>query len=327
MKVLLTGADGMLGSNISRLLLAKGYNIRAFIQPGRDVNTISKLEIEYFYGDLLNKDQVIEAAAGCDYIIHTAALTDVWPSRSEIINKVNIEGTRNIIQASYKSDIKRLVHVGTANSFGFGDKKNPGNESMAYNSGHFGLDYMDSKLKAQQLILNEVKTGGLKAIICNPTFMFGPYDSKPGSGTMIIALYKGKSPGFSGGGKNVIYVKDVASGICNALTKGRIGECYIMGHENLNYKELFKKISETINSKMPSIRISAPLIKAYGAIGSLYGKLSAKAPVISYPMAKIGCEGFYYSSAKAIKELNLPQTPVEIAIKEAFDWLKENKYI
>lgn len=327
MKILVTGADGLLGSNLVRELLSRGHAIRAFVQPGRQQKTLEGLPIEKFAGNLLNPDEVINSAEGCDAIIHCAASTAVWPIRSEIINKVNIDGTKNIIQAVYKNNIQRLIYVGTANSFGFGSKSQPGVEGNPYKSATYGLDYMDSKYKAMQVVLEEVKTNKLPAVIVNPTFMFGPYDSTPSSGAMIVALYKGKVPGYTKGGRNYLCAKDAAVAIANALTKGRVGECYILGNENLSYREIFTKISSTIGVKSPSLAIPSVFAKLYGRIGSIVGNVTGNAPAISYPLARISADEHYYNPAKARTELGLPQTPVETGIRESFEWLKKNGYL
>jgi dihydroflavonol-4-reductase len=327
MKILVTGADGLLGSNLVRELLKRGHTVRAFVQPGRQQKTLEGLAIEKHSGSLISYSDVEKASENCQAIIHCAASTSVWPVRSEITNMVNIDGTKNIIEAVKKNKLERLVYIGTANSFGFGSKQQPGVEGNPYKSATYGLDYMDSKYKAQQLILKEVKENSLPAVIVNPTFMFGPYDSAPSSGAMIVALHKGKVPGFTTGGRNYVCAKDAAVAIANALTKGRIGECYILGNQNLSYKEAFGKIAGTIGVKPPSIPIPSAFAKLYGRIGSLIGTLSGKAPAISYPLSRIACDEHYYSPAKAVKELELPQTPVEVGIKECFDWLNENGYL
>jgi dihydroflavonol-4-reductase len=327
MKILVTGADGLLGSNLVRELLSRGHTVRAFVQPGRQQKTLAGLDIEKFNGSLVNKTEVENAAIGCHAIIHCAASTSVWPARSGVTNMVNVDGTRNILEAVKKHKIEKLIYIGTANSFGFGSKEAPGVEGNPYKSATYGLDYMDSKFKAQQLILNEVKENALPAVIVNPTFMFGPYDSNPSSGAMIVAVFKSKVPGYTAGGRNYICAKDAAVAIANALTKGRIGECYILGNQNLSYQEAFKKIASVVGVKPPSIPVPSVFAKLYGLMGSLIGKLSGKAPAISYPLARIACDDHYYSAAKAVQELDLPQTPVEVGIQECFEWLKENGYL
>lgn len=324
MKVFVTGADGMLGSNVVRELLKRSYAVRAFVQPGRPHKTLEGLEIEKVQGDLLNADLLVQATAGCDAVIHCAASTSVWPVRSQIVNKVNIEGTRNVVEAVLANHLRRMVYVGTANSFGFGSREKPGVEGNPYKSGMYGLDYMDSKYKAQQLILNEVKQRNLPAVIVNPTFMFGPFDSGPSSGAMIVALYKGKVPGYTRGGRNYLCVKDAAVAIVNALTRGRVGECYILGNQNMSYKEAFGKIASTIGVKPPLLPIPSVFAKFYGLLGSVMGKVRGKPPAISYPLSRIACDQHYFNPEKAVRELGLPQTPVEEGIKDCYEWLKEN---
>lgn len=327
MKILLTGADGLLGSNLLRELLNRGHAIRAFVHPARDHQSIRELDVELFTGDLLHATDISKAAIGCDAVIHCAANTSVWPTRSKIVNQVNIEGTKNVIRAVQENKIQRLIYVGTANSFGFGSKEEPGAEGNPYKSGIYGLDYMDSKYKAQQIILKEVRDNSLPAVIVNPTFMFGPYDSAPSSGAMIVAIYKRKVPGYTSGGRNYICVKDVAVAIANALTKGRVGECYILGNENLSYEEAFIKIASTIGVIPPSLMIPSFFAKLYGRLSSMKGMLSGSAPAVSYPLTQISCDEHYYSVEKSVRELELPQTPIELGIKECFTWLKENNYL
>jgi len=327
MKILLTGADGFLGSNITRELLAQGYQVRVLLIPEHITLTLEGLDIERFEGNLLNPEDVRKAATGCDGVIHAAASTSVWPPRNPLVNKVNMEGTENVIKAVLELGIPRLVYVSTASSFGFGTKEKPGDETCPYRSAKYGLDYVDSKFQAQQMVLEAVKKDKLPAVIVNPCFMFGPYDSKPSSGAMIVAVCKGKVPGYSHGGRNYIYVKDVACGVVNALKKGRLGECYILGNANLTYAEIFKLIADTTGTKVPPIHIPSGIIKGYGLFNTLAAKTSGKAPTLSYNLALIACDEHYYSPAKAIKELDLPQTPIEVAVKEAFEWLKTHKYI
>ena len=317
----------MLGSNLVRELLDRNYEVRAFIQKGKSSPSLKGLPIEFSEGDLLDKISIKEGMRGCDYLIHVAAVTSVWPSKGTIYHKVNVEGTENIIETAIEHKVKRMVHVGSASSFGFGEQHNPGTETTPYKSGKYGLDYIDTKREGQFRVEKAVKEKGLQAIIVNPTFMIGPYDSVPNAGKVILGLYEQKSPGYSPGGKNWVYVKDVAKGIANALTMGRIGESYILGHENLSFKQAFEKISKVIDKPFPSFAAPAPLVKLAGRIGSLSAAITGKAPIVSYKMAWISCDGHYFSPAKAVKELDLPQTPIEVAIKDAFDWFKENGYL
>ena len=220
-----------------------------------------------------------------------------------------------------------MVYVGSANSFGFGPITQPGDESKPYQSAQYGLGYMDTKYAAHCLVLDSVRKERLPAAIIAPTFMFGPFDSKPGSVRVILAVAKGQVPGFSAGGRCYIHVKDVACGASNALIDGAVGESYILGNENLTYKEIFEKIAAVAGVRAPRISFPSSISKTVGFFGSVYGNLLKAEPKISLQMAKIASHEHYYSSAKAVRELSLPQTPIKTAIEDALRWFCDNGYM
>lgn len=326
MNIFITGGDGFLGSNLVRELLKMGHELRILVQKGRQTNTLKGLDVKLIDGDLLNYESLKSAAQGAAAIYHVAASTSIWPSRSEITNKINIDGTKNILRLAKELKVKKLIHVGTANTFSFGTKENPGTENTKYLGEQYGLDYMDSKYEAHLLVKQAVKEG-VPAVVVNPTFMLGPFDSAPSSGAMIIAVNSQKLPGYAPGGRNYICVKDAAVGIANALELGKVGESYIIGNENLTYKEAFGKMATTLGVSSPKIGIPVFGILAYGRIGSLMSAITKKKPKVSYPMAKIACDTHYFSAAKAVRELKLPQSPIEEGIEESYDWLKSNGYL
>ncbi|MDA8886644.1 NAD-dependent epimerase/dehydratase family protein [Bacteroidia bacterium] len=326
MKVLITGADGLLGSHVTRLLIKQGYSVIALVLKGTVYPTISALNITIIEGDILDYENLKEQIPQVDIIIHLAANTSVFPYRSSIVKKVNIDGTLNMMQLARVLNVKKLIYCGTANSFSYGTKQNPGIEDTPYLSVKYGLDYMDSKAKAQELVLEAAKDG-LPALVVNPTFMFGKYDSKPSSGALIVATYNNQIPAYASGGKNYICAKDAAHGVVNAIEMGRIGECYILGNDNLTYKEAFKKIGKTINVKPPKWEVPSWLILIYGRFDSFIARITNKKPKVGRALSRISCDGHYYSSDKAIKELKLPQSPIEEGITECFEWLLKQRAI
>ena len=326
-KVLVSGPDGLLGSNLIRELLNRGYSVTAMMENDKKSLTIQNLPIQRIVANLLNTQDIINATVGVDIVIHCAASTSMFPARSEIINKVNIGGTQNIVDACKKNKVKRLIYVGTANSFGSGNLDNLGTEKNLYSSEHYGLDYMDSKYKAQLIVLENAKNGSLNAIVVNPTFMIGPFDSRPSSGEMLLSVYKRKIPGYTLGGKNFIAVKDVAVAITNAITNARNGECYILGNENLTYKQAFEKIAKTIGVNPPRIKFPTKAVLAFGKINSFLATTFKYTTKMPYELTLLSSEIHYYSSAKARDELGLPQTPIEVAIKDCFEWFLENGYL
>ncbi len=216
-KVIVTGADGFLGSNIVRELLIRGHEVYGLIQPGKSGETLNGLPVKLFFGDLCNSEDLVPLFRECDYIIHTAGLTAMWPKRSKSLWKINYYAVRNLVMLSKKYDMKRFIHIGTATSFGPGPISSPGDENTPYASEKFGVDYFDSKYMAQKYLIHEAETRNFPVIILNPTFMIGPFDLSIGSNKMILEIYKKNIPGYSLGGKNYIYVKDVATAAVNAI--------------------------------------------------------------------------------------------------------------
>ena len=327
MKIFITGADGVLGNNLVRILLDRRHDVKVLIEKGKQAKYLQNLPVEKCYGSILDYDGLSGEMKSFDIVIHAAAKTDTWPSRHDSYYEVNVEGTKNVIKAVGANKVSRLLHIGTANSFGPGSKEQPGNETKTFSAGKYKLDYITSKYKAQKEVLRSVKEDGLDAVVLNPTFMIGPYDSKPSSGQMILAVNDGKLPGYPPGGRNFVYVKDVANAIANAIEKGRKGECYILGNENLSYKEAFGKMAAALGVKGPAMKMPAVLTLSYGVLMSAASAVFRFRPPANYPMALISTEEHYYSSAKAVKELSMPQTSLEEALEDAIKWFRDNKYL
>lgn len=327
MLILLTGADGFLGGHITSILLEEGYTVRALYHPATSRNNIEKKpNLEIIEGDVLDPGSLNTAIRDVDAVIHTAANTMVYPRRHRSIWKINYQGTRNLAECASEHSIKRFVCIGTANSFGSGTLENPGTEENPFTDGRLGSDYMNSKRSVQEWLLDFSDETGFPVIILNPCWMLGPGDSKPGSGVIMLRLKGRKLLPISRGGRNFVAVKDVARAAVNALSKGRIGECYICGNENLPYSQALPLFAKIMGMDSPSLPVPAPFVLAYGAINSLVAKITGREPQVSFMVSRAGLQGNYYSPEKARLELDLPQTPVETAATEAYDWFRENGY-
>ena len=322
MRVLVTGADGLLGSNLVRLLITRGYDVSVFLHPSSRSTTLDGLEIQKHFGDILEPESLENAMTQIDAVVHAAANTSIWPARSENVRMVNIQGTQNVINLVLKYNISRMIYIGSASSVNTVGASNVN----SYPGAKFGLDYIDSKYEALNLILDAVKTKELPALAILPTFMIGPYDSSPSSGKMIIAVAKRKLKFYTGGGRNFVSVKDVSSAIVNSLEIQNIGKYYITGNENISYRTFFKKIATVVEQPAPQIKIPNWSIKILGYMGNLFGYLLKKQPLISYPVACISCENQFASSEDAKNELKMPQTPIEVAIEECYEWFKTKGY-
>jgi dihydroflavonol-4-reductase len=326
-KVFVTGADGMLGSSICRELLRQGYKVKALCLPNRKTNTLTNLPVEIVYGSIDRKEFLFREMKDCLYVIHVAALVKVWPRRMSYINEVNLIGTRHVMEVVEELKIRRLIHIGTANSFAFGTKEDPGDESGSFDGWKYGMDYIDSKYKAQQMLLKQFNKTGFPVVIINPTYMIGPFDSGPSSGQMLIALCKGALKFYCKGGKNFVCSVDVAKAAVNALTKGVPGECYIAGNQNMEFKEFFHLASRIINKEFNMWPAPYPIVLIAGLVSSLLARITGKPPKLSYSMAKMAKENQYFSAKKAVRVLEMPQTPIEEGIIQCIEWFKANKYL
>lgn len=329
MKVLVTGPTGLLGNNLVRELLnCGGYEIYAFVHSDRSKVKLEGLPVHIVIGDILDRDRVFEAIAEMDVVFHCAASTKVYPPRDPKIYSVNIDGTRNIIEACIHHNTQRLIHVGTANSFGISDSPEIiRNEESPYNSDVIGMAYMDSKKTAQDEVLKAVRQRNLNAVVVNPTAMIGAYDHLPSSGQVVLALYQGKVPGFTNGGKNFIAVTDVCNAMINAVTMGKVGECYILGNENMNYQEFFNKIGAVLEIKPPKFKFPKWLILVYGNLSSFFAGIFNYKPTVSREIAITGTKYFFYDTSKARKDLKLGETPIDEAIRDCYVWFKEKGYL
>ncbi|WP_210518596.1 NAD-dependent epimerase/dehydratase family protein [Hymenobacter terricola] len=330
--VLVTGANGFLGRHLVAELRRRGLPVRALLRPGSQpaaspLPTLTSLPIEIREGDITQPASLMGAADGCSAIIHAAALAQVNPARNLAVGAVNLGGTEAVLALARQAGIERLVYVGTANVFGFGTRQAPGDETRPYAGQRYGLDYMDSKQAATAAVLRAVAQEQLPAVLVHPTFMLGPGDAKPTSNALLLELYRGQLPGYPAGGKNYVHVRDVAVATVNALTQGRVGESYILGSQDLSYREAFQLMAATMGGPMPRWPIPAALARLYGRGCDVWARLSGRPAQLNSAMVAVANDGHYFSARKAISELHLPQTPIDQAIAEAFDWFKTNHYV
>ena len=323
MKIFITGADGLLGSNLVRELLDQGHEVRALIYPGSNSRTLEGLALERIEGDLLGQNFDLAAAlAGCGAVFHCAAITDLWAT-PELTWQVNLEGTRRLLETSLAARIKRFVFVGSASSFEPGPLEKPGDETGGFPAVYRGAPYMESKHAAAKLVREFARERGLPALIVAPTFLLGPFDSRP-SGGELIRQYVSKNMGVATpGGRCFAYAPDAARAMAAALTKGRLGETYILGGHNLTYLDFFSRVAEIAGCKPPKRVIPAGLILIAGRIASLAEKVLRRRLLFNRELARFSLVGAYYSSDKAIRELGMTLSPVETAIADSLNSLKQ----
>jgi dihydroflavonol-4-reductase len=315
LKVLVTGASGIIGSYLSRELTENGFLVRALLDPADESPALEGLDVEQAAGDLLDPEWLQSSLNGVQAVFHCESSSVYWPPRSKQVISRNVAGTRNVLVTMAKAGVERLVHVGSAFSFGAGTVDEPGTEDTPYDGGRFNLACIDSMKIAQDVVLRYNESGKVLCLVLNPTLVVGSAGWMINPLSVIARhLASGKSS-YPPGGINVVGAADVARAILKALGRGKSGNCYIIGAENLSYKELFEKMALALGVKAPTDPYGDLQFLTRGSIGSLLGKLRGKAPPLTLELARLGAASLYYSHDKAARELEFCPGPVDHEIE------------
>ena len=317
--VLVTGANSLLGTNVIERLLGQDYKVRGLLRDKTRFYLPPHPDLSLIEGDFTDPEILWNALQGCDYVIHVAACTDQGVSDYEHYRKINVDATHQLFMFAVKTGVRRLVYVSTANCFGFGTKADPGDETCPACAPFTGSLYARSKQEAQELLLRLRHL--MDVVIVNPTFMLGPYDSKPSSGQIVLMGYRKKVIFCPPGGKNFIHVGDAAKGAVAALRSGRSGEAYLLSGENLTYREFFGKLAAVTDHNPMYITLPRFVLLAVGHLGNFLQKVGI-ANRFTLPNMKILCIGNYYSNHKAVTELGLDALPIGQGISDTIDWFK-----
>ena len=327
MKTLVTGANGLLGSNVVRELLRRGHEVRVLVRANADLRTLRGLGIDFFEGDLADEKRLIEACRDCDFVIHAAGKTAGKETAFSDYAGSNIGGTQRIVRAAKKAAIRRMVYVSSCCVFSGGTLENPGTELSEFTGFRYNSGYINSKYLALQWVLSEVERSGFPIVSVNPTLMLGPYDSRPSSGEAILHVLRHNLQPCPTGGKNFVDVRDAAMGTCNALSMGIPGECYLLAGENLSFTDFYAKVDRIYGR--PPRRISMPgaVLKGAGLAGNIVRSITRHNISLNYVNACQLATESYFSGSKAARNLDFPLQPVDSAIEDAINWFIENGFL
>ena len=325
MKVFITGASGLVGSNLIRHLLDSGFTVRALLDPRLDTPTLDGLPFERVPGDVLDPESILGGLAGTQAVFHCALVTELRPLRYRAARAKNVDGTRNLLVGMSRSGVENLVYVSAASSFGPGTMDEPGTEETPFDPQVFRSTCFDSIHQAQELVLRYNQSGKVRCVVVNPTLVMGEYGLPCGPGTDVMEY---SSVGrHTSGGANVVGAADVARGILKALGRGKAGRCYILGGSNVPYRDLFSMIAASMGFP-PTTRLSGDrAVITRGLAGSLYGRLTGRVPARSAGAARLAVAPIYYSPRRATLELELPVSPLDTVVESACRWLTDNKDI
>jgi len=317
--ILVTGANGLLATHIIIELLENGYHVKGLLRKREKFQYPAHPNLELVESDITDLHSVKNALAGCESVIHVAALTAQNFLRYDAYEKVNVQASEELVQLAIDAKIKRFVYVSSANAFGYGSKENPGNETTAMKAPFTSSFYARSKQEAQMRVLAYREK--MEVVVVNPTFMLGAYDGKPSSGQIIFMGYHKPVIFYPPGGKNFVHVADVAKGTVQALENGTAGEAYLMANENLSYREFFRQLAEITNHKPVLVPIPKFILIAAGYLGDLIRFIGYPVSFSSVNMRSL-CVHNYYSNEKASQQLGMTFRPVKQAIEEAVQWFR-----
>ena len=324
MKILVTGGSGYIGSAVVRELLEGGSELRVLVRKSDDLSNLDGLDVELAYGDITDFHSVMRALDECDRVFHLAAIYAIWLPDTKLMDWVNVNGTRNVLEACLRKGIERVVYTSSVAALGAHGREHPANESARFNLSHTRDAYYLSKYRAEQVALDYSRRG-LPVVIVNPTNPCGPRDIVPTpNGQLIINVIKGRLPGYVDGGINVSDISDTARGHVLAMEKGRVGEKYVLGNTNLSVKEYFDLIAELGGAKSPSIRIPSSVAVFSGHLYELLAMATRRPPVTTAAWVRVGSQYSFWDSSKAVEELGMPQTRIRESIQGAIDWFRAN---
>jgi dihydroflavonol-4-reductase len=323
MRALVTGATGFVGAAVARALLNAGWQVRALVRTGSDQRNLRQLPLELASGDLNDPPSLAHAVGSCDALFHVAADYRLGVADPQQLYRTNVEGTRNLLDAARRAGVARIVYTSSVATVGLPADGSPGTEDTRVALTDMVGHYKRSKFLAEQLVREFVREGAPVTIV-NPSTPIGPGDIKPTpTGQMVVDAAAGRTPAYVDTGLNIVHVDDVAAGHLRAFERGRIGERYILGGDNMTLREVLVHISRLTGRKPPRIRLphTALLPLAYAAEG--LARLTGHRTRVTVEAVRMSRKHMYFSSDKAVRELGYSWRPVALAFEDAIAWLRE----
>ena len=325
MKTLVTGTTGFLGAALLRELIADGRDVRVLVRPDANRSNIEGLDAEVVTGDVRDRDSLAAALQGCEVLYHAAAYYSLWRRDKRTMYDINVQGTRNILEAAMTENVRKVVYTSTVGCIGLWPDGRPADEQTPLDPAILCNDYKLSKYQAEQAAL-EFAGRGLPVVVVNPSAPVGPWDIKPTpTGKLILDFINGKMPAYLDTGLNLIDVRDCARGHLLAEQKGTVGERYILGNRNLSLHEILLALEKITG--IPAPRIKMPYWVAYAAgwiCETVSDVITHQPPAVPLGGVKMAKHKMYFDPSKAVRELGLPQNSVVGALEDAVQWMKEH---
>jgi len=326
--VLLTGASGFVGSAIARALVAAGYPVRALVRPPGARANVTGVALDIVEGDVRDADAVARAMNGVRYVVHAAADYRLWAPDADDVFRTNVEGTRAVMTAALRAGVERIVHTSSVATLAPrldgrpADETSPLDESAAIGA------YKRSKVAAERLVETMISRDGLPAVIVNPSTPVGPRDVRPTpTGRIVVEAALGRIPAFVDTGLNLVHVDDVADGHIAALERGRIGERYILGGEDVLLVDMLAEIARLVGRRAPRLKLPRGPLYPFAAVAELIARVTRREPMLTLDGLRMSRYRMFFTSAKAERELGFRARPYQEALRDAVEWFRREGYI
>ncbi len=332
MLALVTGATGFLGSHVARILAEQGADLRLLVRPTSDLRNLDDLKnADRVVGDLRDAVSIEKALSGCDVVFHVAADYRLWVRDPDEMYRSNVEGTRYLLEAARKQGVRRVVYTSSVATMGFSSGSKNGD--VADEQSPVGIEdmighYKRSKFMAERVAV-EAARSGVDVVIVNPTTPIGERDIKPTpTGRIVVDFLKRKFPAYVKTGLNLVDATECARGHVQALEKGKSGERYILGGENLTLKQILDRLGAITGLKSPTVKLPYIFALAAGAVDEVVtGRILGREPRATIDAVRMGRKMMFVSSAKAERELGWRMVPVDGALRRSVDWFLGNGYV
>jgi dihydroflavonol-4-reductase len=327
MLAFVTGATGFLGSHVARVLAEQGARLRLLVRSTSDLRNVADLNAEKVVGDLRDPASIEKALAGCDALFHVAADYRLWVRDPEEMYRSNVEGTRGLIEAARKQGVRRIVYTSSVATMGFGSNGTLADENSPVSLADMIGPYKRSKFMAEQVAF-EAARAGVDVVVVNPTTPIGERDLKPTpTGRIVVDFLKKKFPAYVDTGLNLVDATECARGHVQAFEKGRAGERYILGGENLTLKQILDRLARITGLPSPTVKLPYVFALAAGVVDeTVTGRILGKEPRATIDAVRMGRKKMFVTSAKAEQELGWRSVPVDGALQRSVDWFRSNGY-
>jgi dihydroflavonol-4-reductase len=327
MRALVTGATGFVGAAVARALLAQGWQVRLLVRGGSDRRNVATLAAEQVVGDLTDAASLERALAGCEAAFHVAADYRLWAPNPQELYRTNVDGTGYLLEAAQRLGVRRIVYTSSVATVGLPAGGGPGTEDAPVGLADMIGHYKRSKFLAEEKA-REAAARGVPVVIVNPSTPIGPGDVKPTpTGQIVLDAASGRMPAYVDTGLNIVHVDDVAAGHLLAFHRGRVGERYILGGQDMTLHEILTTIAQLVGRSPPRIRLPHAAVLPVAYVSELYARLTGRPTRVTVEGVRMARKRMFFSSDKAVRELGYRWRAPGEAFADALRWFQDNGYL